>query len=196
MANKVSLKKDILTSGVLTSYYTEKDYPVDVVEINFELTRNTTDLERMSKTEIRAIFNLMLNNIRKILFKKDIGFGTLGIEIETGYELGEHIIGFRILITGINIKGVKNAISSLLEPKLTGFFGGTLTIKESSFDKNGLHIELIPLQLDLYTFSRAIERNKEDRLFYTDDLVSFILNGMVVLSKEDLLDPLFTLPHN
>jgi hypothetical protein len=187
MINKVSLKKDILTSGILSDFFDSKDYPIDLIEINLELTRNSTCYSKIGKKEIEQIFNSIISTVRSITKKKKIGFGTISIEVETGFSPGEHIILFRFVIVGFELKSMEDELKKKLENKLMG----TLNIKYSKQNKIGLQLELIPLQLDLYSFNEAIKKNREDKVFYSDDILEFVLNGFRIMSDEDLKDPLY-----
>jgi hypothetical protein len=187
MTNKVSLKKDILTSGILSNLFKSEEYPIDLIDINFELMRNTSSLQRIGKTEINQIFNTIIPTVRSITQKKKIGFGTISIEVETGFSPGEHIILFRFVIVGFELKSMEDELKKKLENKLMG----TLNIKYSKQNKIGLQLELIPLQLDLYSFNEAIKKNREDKVFYSDDILEFVLNGFRIMSDEDLKDPLY-----
>jgi hypothetical protein len=56
--------------------------------------------------------------------------------------------------------------------------GGNLIIKHSQLDKTSLMIDLIPLQLDIFTYVEAINSNKEDKVFYSDDILEYIFDGL------------------
>lgn len=82
---------------------------------------------------------------------------------------------------------MEDELKKILENKLMG----TLNIKYSKQNKISLQLELIPLQLDLYSFNEAIKKNREDKVFYSDDILEFVLNGFRIMSDEDLKDPLY-----
>jgi hypothetical protein len=187
MTNKVSLKKDILTSGILSNLFKSEEYPIDLIDINFEVTRNISNLQRIGKTEINQIFNTIIAAVRNVTKKKKLGFGTISLEVETGFSPGEHIVTFRFLLAGFDLKSIFIDLNKQLENQLDGSFH----INFSSLDKIGLQIELIPLQLDLFSFTEAIKKNKQDQNFYSEHILDFILNGFQILSSEDLKDPLY-----
>ena len=187
MTNKVSLKKDILTSEILSNLFKSEEYPIELIEINFELSRNSSSLQRISKTEINQFFNTIISVVRNMTKKKKLGFGTIALEVETGFSPGEHIVTFRFLLAGFDLKSIFIELNKTLENQLDGSFH----MNFSSLDKIGLQIELIPLQLDLFSFTEAIKKNKKDQHFYTEDILNFILNGFQILSSEDLKDPLY-----
>lgn len=187
MTNKVSLKKDILTSGILSNLFKLEEYPIDLIDINFEVSRNSSSLQRIGKTEINQIFNTIISSVRNVTKKKKLGFGTISLEVETGFSPGEHIVTFRVLVAGFDIKSIVVELHKTIESNLDG----SLHIKHSIQDKIGLQVELIPLQLDLFSFTEAIKKNKQDQHFYSEDILDFILNGFQILTSEDLKDPLY-----
>jgi hypothetical protein len=176
MTNKVNLRKDIFASNQLTRQIKDKDYPIELLDITFEVTRRTSNLKQLSKPEIQTIFEILFNVI-KTTIKKKINFITHSIEVET-VSLGDHIITFSVNVIGRDIREYRPKLNGKISQILLEKMGGNLIIKHSKLDRISLLIELIPLQLDLLSFIEAINSNKEDKVFYSDDILEYIFDGL------------------
>ena len=181
MTNKVNLRKDIFAANHLTSQIKDKDYPIEVLEITYEVTQNSTNLKQLSKPEIQTIFEILLEVIKSSI-KKKINFITQSLEVET-VSPGDHIITFRVNVIGNDIREYRPILNEKINQSLLDKIGGSCIIKHSKLDRISLMIELIPLQLDLLSFIEAINSNKEDKVFYNDDILEFIFGGLKVHSE-------------
>jgi len=189
--NKVSTKKDILTAQILTTGIEEDEYPVDVLKINIELSRNTCLVSKLDKPEIEGLVNSLLEIVRANVLKKTLHFGTVTFEIEQGVEDGEHIYTTKLLIVGRKLDSIKRPIlleiiKQLIEPN-----GGEVQVKFSSMDKLNLFGEIIPLQLDYFGFIQMRSKSAKDQKFYTKDLLNTLEEDLIILSEEDIKDPLY-----
>jgi hypothetical protein len=181
MTNKVNLRKDIFASNQLTRQIKDKDYPIEVLDIIYEVTRKTSNFNQLSKPEIQSIFEILFDVI-KTSIKKKINFITHSIEVET-VSLGDHIITFRVNVIGKDIREFRPILNEKINQTLLDIMGGNLLIKHSKLDRISLLIELIPLQLDLLSFMESINSNKKDKIFYTNDILEFIFGGLKVHSE-------------
>jgi hypothetical protein len=189
--NKVSTKKDILTAQILTTGIEEDEYPVDVLKINIEISRNTCLVSKLDKPEIEGLVNSLLEIVRANVLKKTLHFGTVTFEIEQGVEDGEHIYTTKLLIVGRKLDSIKRPIlleiiKQLIEPN-----GGEVQVKFSSMDKLNLFGEIIPLQLDYFGFIQMRYKSAKDQKFYTKDLLNTLEEDLIILSEEDIKDPLY-----
>jgi hypothetical protein len=176
MTNKVNLKKDIFASNQLTSQIKDKDYPIEVLDITYEITKNTSNLNRISKPEIQTIFEILFDVI-KTTIKKKINFVTQSLEVET-MSPGDHIITFRVNVIGKDIREFRPSLNEKINQTLSDKMGGSHIIKYSKLDRISLLIELIPIQLDLLSFITSVNSNKEDKVFYSDDILEYIFDGL------------------
>lgn len=188
--NKVSKKKDILTSFILTNGIEEKKYPIDLLEIYLIFTRKNSKVKSIKKNEIEDIINGMLNSIRKNIGRKNPELGTISFEIWSANYVGEHEYSIRIIIVGDKIGEIQYEIYKALEEDIAAF-GGLLVVNKKQEDKLSLAVELIPLQVDFNSFLHKRDKNFKDKLFYSDEVLKTLLDDMTVLSKEDLQDPLY-----
>ncbi len=176
MTNKVNLKKDIFSANHLTKQIKDKDYPIEVLDITYEVTRQTSNLNRLAKPEIQTIFEIIFDVI-KTTIKKKINFVTQSLEVET-MSPGDHIITFRVNVIGKDIREFRPKLNEKINETLLDKMGGSHTIKYSKLDRISLLIDLIPLQLDLLSFTESINSNKEDKVFYSDDILEYIFDGL------------------
>jgi hypothetical protein len=189
--NRVSKKKDILTAQILTTGIEEEEYPVDVLKINIELSRKTCLVSKLDKPEIEGLVNSLLQIVRKNVLKKNLHFGTVTFEIEQGVEDGDHIYTTKLLLVGRKLDSIKRRIlleiiKQLIEPN-----GGEVQVKFFQMDKLTLFGEIIPLQLDYFRFIKMRSNNPKDQKFYTKDLLNTLEEDLIILSEEDLKDPLY-----
>jgi hypothetical protein len=189
--NKVSTKKDILTAQILTTGIEEDEYPVDVLKINIELSRNTCLVSKLDKPEIEGLVNSLLEIVRKNVLKKKLHFGTVTFEIEQGLEDGEHIYTTKLLIVGRKLDSIKRPILLEIIKQLIELNGGEVQVKFSSMDKLNLFGEIIPLQLDYFGFIQMRSKSAKDQKFYTKDLLNTLEEDLIILSEEDIKDPLY-----
>jgi hypothetical protein len=189
--NKVSSKKDILTAHILTTGIDPIQFPVDVIKLNFELSKNTSWIPKMGKEEIEGQVNSLLQIVRENILKKKIYFGTLTFEIEQGVENGEHIYTIKLLIVGQKLDTIKRPILLEINKQLIQPFGGEVQVKFSQMDSVSLVVEIIPLQLDYFGFIQMRSKSPQDQKFYTKDLLNTLEEDLIILSGEDLKDPLY-----
>lgn len=181
MTNKVNLRKDIFASNQLTKQIKDKDYPIEVLDITCQVTRRTSNFNQLSKPEIQSIFEILFDVI-KTSIKKKINFITQSIEVET-VSPGDHIITFRVNVIGKDIREYRPKLNHKISQNLLEKIGGNLIIKHSKLDRISLLIELIPLQLDLLSFMESINSDKKDKVFYTNDILEYIFDGLKVHSN-------------
>jgi hypothetical protein len=191
MGNKVSKKKDILTASVLSNYIPEEKYPVQVLDLTVELSNNNSKLAKLEKKEIEQITNMMFEIVRKNCQKIPLEFGTLSYEIENGYLQGEHLFSIRFLIVAKDFKLIHYPIKNELNNLILDKFGGDGWVKLTSKDKTSLMIEIIPLNLYYDDFLNFRARTLKDKMFYSDQLIELLNRNFIILSGEDLKDPLF-----
>ena len=189
--NKVSTKKDILTAQILTTGIEEDEYPVDVLKINIEISRNTCLVSKLDKPEIEGLVNSLLEIVRANVLKKTLHFGTVTFEIEQGVEDGEHIYTTKLLIVGRKLDSIKRPILLEIIKQLIELNGGEVQVKFSSMDKLNLFGEIIPLQLDYFGFIQMRYKSAKDQKFYTKDLLNTLEEDLIILSEEDIKDPLY-----
>ena len=179
MTNKVNLKKDIITADQLSRQIKDKDYPTELLDITFELTRITSNLTKLSKLEIQTIFDLIFDTIISKINKTKIHFITQSVEVET-VDVGNHIVTFRVNAIGKDIRQFRPELNDKLERTIIDKMGGDLILKHKHLDKTSLMIELIPLQLDLLSFITSVNSNKADKVFYSDDILKYIFDGLKI----------------
>lgn len=180
MTNKVNLKKDIFSANHLTRQIKDKDYPIEVLDITYEVTRLSSNLNRLAKPEIQTIFEIIFDVI-KTTIKKKINFVTQSLEVET-MSPGDHIITFRVNVIGKDIREFRSTLNEKINQTLLEKMGGSHIIQFSKLDRISLLIELIPIQLDLLSFTESINSNKEDKIFYSDDILEYIFEGLKIHS--------------
>ena len=188
--NKVTRKKDIITSFLLTSYFEDEEYPIDLMDITYEISRNNSELKELDIKTVENIINTFLHEIRglNILGKS---MATISFELEYGYLPGEHLFNIRLVICGTDISKYSKSIEKAIESTRISSLGGYLSFNSKKVDKTGLHIELIPLQLDIQPFLKAREENIKDKRWYKDEVIKLPLSDFKVLSYEDIIDPLY-----
>ena len=174
--NKVNLKKDIITAERLSRQIKDKDYPIELLDITYELSRLSSNFKQLSKPEIQTIFEILFDVI-KTTIKKKINFITQSLEVET-VSPGDHIITFRVNVIGRDIREYRPKLNEKIGQNLLDKMGGNLIIKHSQLDNTSLMIDLIPLQLDIFSYIEAINSNKEDKVFYSDDILEYIFDGL------------------
>ena len=77
MNNKQTLKRNIITGHILADFYKDEDYPVDLLEICLEQSRNNSNFDKLGKIELEAITDRILKIVQTNTMKSDIGFGTI-----------------------------------------------------------------------------------------------------------------------
>lgn len=189
--NKVSTKKDILTAQILTTGIEEDEYPVDVLKINIEISRNTCLVSKLDKPEIEGLVNSLLQIVRENILKKKLFFGTVTFEIEQGVQDGDHIYTTKLLIVARKLESIKRPILLKIIKQLIEPNGGEVQVKFSQMDKLTVFGEIIPLQLDYFRFIKMRSGNAKDQKFYTKDLLNTLEEDLIILSEEDLKDPLY-----
>jgi hypothetical protein len=189
--NKVSSKKDILTAHILTTGIDPNQYPVDVLKLNFELSKNTSWIPQMGKKEIEGLVNSLLQIVRENILKKKLYFGMVTFEIEQGVENGEHIYTIKLLIVGQKLDSIKRPILLDILKEIIEPLGGEVQVKFSQMDSVSLVVEIIPLQLDYFGFIQMRSKSPQDQKFYTKDLLNTLEEDLIVLSEEDIKDPLY-----
>jgi len=57
MNNKQTIKRNIITGHILADFYKDEDYPVDLLEICLEQSRNNSNFDKLGKIELEAIID-------------------------------------------------------------------------------------------------------------------------------------------
>ena len=91
---------------------------------------------------------------------------------------GDHIITFRVNVIGKDIREFRSTLNEKIKQTLLEKMGGSHIIQFSKLDRINLLSELIPLQLDLLSFTESTNSNKEDKIFYSDDILEYIFDGL------------------
>ena len=197
MNNKVSLKQDILVSTMLIYFIEDEEYPVDVLVCNYLFSKNTSRLKKISKQEIEHFFNMIIKHFYKFSAKSNMRFGTVSIEVET-FDKGNHEVNFRVLVAGNDLLKFRKKLQENLQGSISDIYGGEIWVEYHNRDKLGLQLDIIPIQMDLESFIQMTEKNKADSNWYTEDISKFITNGIKIITKADLNDPLykFEIIHN
>jgi hypothetical protein len=78
-----------------------------------------------------------------------------------------------------------------MEDLVNNEVGGTMSVRTKTVDKQTLQIDLIPIQLELSKFVDQRPKNLKDKYFYTDDVLKVLFESFYILSKEDILDPIY-----
>jgi hypothetical protein len=188
---RVSKKKDILTSFVLSELYVDDEYPVDCIEILFHLKRNNSKLKELNSKVLQDVINHILGIIRVNIKPKMVDFATIGFQSSSASMDGGHLVSIRICLVGKRLKNLLNPICGKIDSELPPVIGGRLECNKKQLDKTSLQMELFPLNIDFGSFVLNTSKNALDKRFYTDELMKVILKEMIVLGDEDLNDPLF-----
>jgi len=198
MNNKQIIKRNIVTGHILSDYYKNEEYPVDLIEITLELSRNDSNFDKIRKLELEVITQKIINIVQRNSKKSEIGFGTIGFEMDSGLLPGDHVLNIRVLIVGKNLKIMNKSIFKEMEEFVRNDVGGQTQIKSKTVDKQTLQIDLIPIQLDLSMFLELRQKDLKDKIYYSDDVLKVLFNTFYVLSKKDFLNPSFTfnIDHN
>jgi hypothetical protein len=175
----------------LADFYKDEDYPVDLLEICLEQSRNNSNFDKLGKIELEAITDRILKIVRTNTLKSDLGFATISFEMEAGIYPGDHILNFKILIVGKKLKSQNSPIYKEMEELANNEVGGTISVRTKTVDKQTLQIDLIPIQLELSKFVDQRPKNLKDKYFYTDDVLKVLFQSFYILSKEDILDPIY-----
>ena len=191
MNNKQTIKRNIITGHILADFYKDEDYPVDLLEICLEQSRNNSNFDKLGKIELEAITDRILKIVQTNTMKSDIGFGTISFEMEAGIYPGDHILNFKILVVGKKLKSQNSSIYKEMEDLVNNEVGGTMSVRTKTVDKQTLQIDLIPIQLELSKFVDQRPKNLKDKYFYTDDVLKVLFESFYILSKEDILDPIY-----
>lgn len=191
MGNKVSKKKDIITASLLSNYIPESDYPVQMLDFTIEISNRDSKLDKLEKKEIETICNLMLKIVRTNSQKIQLEFGTISFEIENGYLQGEHLFSVRLVVIAKDFNLINYPIQKESNNLIIDKIGGDGWVKISTLDKNGLSIELIPMNLGISDFLNLRNRSLKDKMFYSDKMIELLNGDMIILSGEDLKDPLY-----
>jgi hypothetical protein len=198
MNNKQTIRRNIMTGHLLSDFYKDEDYPIDLLEITLELSRNDSNFDKIRKLELEVITENIIKIIQKHSKDSQIGFGTIGFEMDAGLLPGEHVLNFRIILVGKNLKKITHPIFKDMEDLVRNDVGGKTQVKTKTVDKQTLQIDLIPIQLDLSTFLELRQKNLKDKIYYSDDVLKVLFKTFFVLSKDELLSPLFrfNIDHN
>ena len=109
MNNKQIIKRNIVTGHILSDYYKNEEYPVDLIEITLELSRNDSNFDKIRKLELEVIDSITSPNQSftktvRLPFKKDYFKCHIMNFMDVYFKYDSNITGtFNVKIKEINL---------------------------------------------------------------------------------------------
>jgi hypothetical protein len=187
MKSKIDKKKEISFATSIVDQI--PNYPTEIIEINVEITRNQSIIKSLDKEAVNEIMADIFKIIKRNTKKVKIELATINFELEFGYEPGEHIFVIRVLLVSQDFKRTNYLIRREIQSEILEEIKANGWLKFKSVDKNGLFIDLIPINTGVADFLIMREKNQKDKNFYTDEVIDLIFSELKVVTPLELTKP-------